>query len=66
MGSFSIFYWLLVVLIAIVTIYPYVRIIQRTGHSGWWILAGLVPLLNLAMLWAFAFVRWPAIDDRRP
>lgn len=67
MGSLSIFHWLVVIVIAIVTIYPYVRIIQRTGHSGWWILAGVIPVLNLAMLWAFAFARWPALDgDRRP
>jgi hypothetical protein len=44
-----------------------VRIIRRTGHSGWWLLAGLIPVLNLIMLWVFAFARWPAIDgNRRP
>ena len=52
------------VLVAVV-VYPYVRIVRRTGHSGWWILAMFVPVLNFIMLWVFAFARWPAIDDRQ-
>ncbi|KVE79060.1 DUF805 domain-containing protein [Burkholderia vietnamiensis] len=52
------------VLVAIV-VYPYVRIVRRTGHSGWWILTMFVPVLNFIMLWAFAFARWPATDDRQ-
>ncbi|HDR8935517.1 TPA: hypothetical protein QDA84_005628, partial [Burkholderia vietnamiensis] len=51
------------VLVAIV-VYPYVRIVRRTGHSGWWILTMFVPVLNFIMLWVFAFARWPATDDR--
>ncbi|MDR5731007.1 hypothetical protein QCE47_01415 [Caballeronia sp. LZ025] len=67
MGSLSIWHWLIVIGIGFLACYPYVRIIQRTGHSGWWLLAGLIPVLNLIMLWVFAFARWPAIDgDRRP
>jgi hypothetical protein len=65
MGSLSIFHWLIVIVIAIVTVYPYVRIIRRTGHSGWWILTAIIPVLNLAMLWAFAFTRWPAFEEER-
>ncbi|NTZ87909.1 DUF805 domain-containing protein [Burkholderia metallica] len=53
------------VLVAIV-VYPYVRIVRRTGHSGWWILTMCVPVLNFVMLWVFAFARWPAVDDRQP
>ncbi|HDR9033241.1 TPA: DUF805 domain-containing protein [Burkholderia vietnamiensis] len=52
------------VLVAIV-VYPYVRIVRRTGHSGWWILTMFVPVLNFIMLWVFAFARWPATDDRQ-
>ncbi|WP_176017091.1 hypothetical protein [Burkholderia sp. BCC0398] len=53
------------VLVAIV-VYPYVRIVRRTGLSGWWILTMFVPVLNFVMLWVFAFARWPAVDDRQP
>lgn len=52
------------VLVAIV-VYPYVRIVRRTGHSGWWILTMFVPVLNFIMLWVFAFARRPATDDRQ-
>ena len=51
----------------VVISYPIVRIIRRTGRSGWWVLAFMTPALTLIALYVFAFVRWPAIDgDRRP
>lgn len=70
MQSLNIWQWMFTLafltVFLVVVIFPYVRIIQRTGHSGWWVLAGLIPVLNVVMLWAFAFARWPAIDgDRR-
>jgi len=65
MESFSIWYWLVIILISAATLYPYVRIIRRTGHSGWWLLAGIVPVLNFVMLWVFAFARWPALEGQR-
>jgi hypothetical protein len=58
----------LLILIAVFAImtYPLVRIIRRTGRSGWWVLALMTPALTLFALYAFAFARWPAIDgDRR-
>ena len=42
---------------------PIARILQRTGHSGWWCLLYFVPLLNLVGLWVFAYVRWPTLDN---
>ncbi|PMS17796.1 hypothetical protein [Trinickia soli] len=59
MGIWS---WLIILVFSIVMLYPYVRIIRRTGHSGWWVLIMFVPLVNLAMLWVFAFAKWPAVD----
>ncbi|KWH51269.1 hypothetical protein [Burkholderia cepacia] len=60
--------WQLVVSLVLVAVvvYPYVRIVRRTGHSGWWILTMFVPILNFVMLWVFAFVCWPTVDDRQP
>jgi hypothetical protein len=40
------------------------RVVRRAGFSPWWALVVLVPLVNLVALWVFAYVRWPAIDDR--
>jgi hypothetical protein len=56
---------LVVAMFAVVT-YPLVRIIRRTGRSGWWVIVLMTPALTLIALYVFAFVRWPAIDgDRR-
>ncbi|GAA4846720.1 hypothetical protein GCM10023221_26750 [Luteimicrobium xylanilyticum] len=36
-----------------------IRVIQKAGYSGWWILVTFVPLLNTIMFLVFAFSRWP-------
>ena len=43
----------------VVMVWAYVRIIRRAGYSGWWILIGLVPLVNIVMFLVFAFKEWP-------
>ena len=48
--------------ILVAMLYPYVRIIRRAGYSGWWSLIMFVPIVNIVMLWVFAFAKWPAID----
>lgn len=45
-------------------LYPYARILRRTGHSGWWVLALLIPGVNLAAIWIFAFAEWPALNRK--
>ena len=54
--------FVIVIIFGAVLIYPFFRIFQRTGISGWWALLMLIPLLNIAVLWIFAFARWPALD----
>jgi uncharacterized membrane protein YhaH (DUF805 family) len=51
------------VIFAIIMLIPYVMIIRKAGYSGWWSLIIFVPLVNLIMLWVFAFSRWP-IEER--
>ncbi len=41
------------------------RVLQKAGHSPWWSLLFLVPMLYLIGLWVFALVRWPRIDAVR-
>lgn len=46
----------------------YIRIIQKAGYSGWWILIGLVPIVNVVMFLVFAYSRWPVqreLDELR-
>jgi hypothetical protein len=40
-------------------IWAYVRIVQKAGYSGWNVLWGFVPLVNIIMFFVFAFSEWP-------
>ncbi|MGR8980890.1 MAG: hypothetical protein ACU84H_12485 [Gammaproteobacteria bacterium] len=37
------------------------RIVQKAGFNGWWTLVLLIPIVNIGMIWVFAFLRWPAL-----
>jgi hypothetical protein len=47
------------VVLAVFVGWMYVRIIRRTGYSGWWVLMALAPLGNVIALAYFAFTEWP-------
>ncbi len=67
MSSFSIWPLMaLVVLVVLVWAFAAVfgRIVNRAGYSRWWLLTLVVPVLNVIMLWGFAFASWPASRSR--
>jgi hypothetical protein len=43
-----------------VTAIPVARILDRTGFSRWLTFIGVIPLVNIVALWAFAFADWPS------
>lgn len=49
------------------SIWMYVRIARRAGYSGWWSLTMFVPIVNIVVVWLFAFADWPTLraDARR-
>jgi hypothetical protein len=51
--------------LTVLLVSSFVRIVQKAGYSGWWVLVLIVPILNLVMLVAFAFSDWPASADQR-
>jgi hypothetical protein len=59
MGSFSIWHWLIILIYVAIIIVPCWRIVSKAGYPGAWSLLALVPLVNVILLWVFAFVRWP-------
>ena len=67
MPSFSIWH-LLGLIVFILLIWAFVaifgRILNRAGYSRWWLLTMFVPLLNLIMVWIFAFAEWPISRPR--
>jgi hypothetical protein len=44
----------------LISVFAIVRIVQRAGYSGWWVLIIFVPIANMLALWYFAFGPWPA------
>jgi hypothetical protein len=68
MGSFSIWHWLILIIEVFAMIgywVSVVRILNRTGFSGWWSLLTLVPLVNIYGLWRFSKAKWPAVDHEK-
>jgi hypothetical protein len=49
----------------LVSLPPVVRILRRTGYSGWWAIIGLMHPLSLVGLWVFAYAEWPAVKERQ-
>ncbi|MDA8066267.1 MAG: hypothetical protein M0031_12345 [Thermaerobacter sp.] len=47
--------------LTVLNIIAWVRILNKAGYSGWWVLVGFVPVINLIMffVFVFAFVDWP-------
>jgi uncharacterized membrane protein YhaH (DUF805 family) len=52
---------IIIVVIALIYFIPLVKILHKAGYSGWWSLLMLVPILNIIMLYVFAFADWPAL-----
>ena len=54
----------LVLFVVLFLIYlpPLIRILHKAGYSGWWILVSFIPLVNIVMLWIFAFADWPSLS----
>ena len=61
--SLSVWHILIFLIGFLVVVVPYVKIIQKAGYSGWWVIVGFIPLVNLIMLWVFALARWP-VEER--
>ncbi|HZI83395.1 MAG TPA: hypothetical protein VFF44_05735 [Casimicrobiaceae bacterium] len=67
MPSFGMWHLLALVVFALLVwafVAVFGRIVNRAGYSRWWLLTMLVPVLNLIMLWVFAFADWPATKLR--
>jgi len=63
MGSFSIWHWV-VLLLLILPLFFFGRAVGKAGFSPWWVLLGIVPVVNVIMLWVFAYAKWPAFPYR--
>ena len=44
------------------TLWICLRIFRKAGLSGWWTVLMVIPIVNVAMLWVFSFMRWPGLE----
>ena len=59
MGSFSIWHWIIVIFWVAIFLVPAWRIATKAGYPGALSLLTLIPLVNIIVIWVFAFVKWP-------
>jgi membrane-bound metal-dependent hydrolase YbcI (DUF457 family) len=59
MGSFGMGHSILVLVWIAIVLIPCWRIVQKAGFNGAFALLGLIPVVNLVLLWVFAFMKWP-------
>jgi len=56
--------WQLVIIIGIIVIaipiLIFSPILKKAGFSRWWSICTLIPVVNLLLIWVFAFIEWPA------
>lgn len=64
MRSFSAWHILVVLMYLAVFVIPCWKILSKAGYSGAWSLLALVPIVNVIMLWVFAFTTWPSQRER--
>jgi hypothetical protein len=58
MGSFSVWHWLIVLVIELLWVAPLWRLLQCIGHPVGFALFGFFPPLGVVLLWWIAFSRW--------
>lgn len=61
--AFAPFHWLVGLIGFLAFVIPAVKILQKAGYSGWWVIASFIPMVNVVMFWVFAFTRWP-VEER--
>jgi predicted PurR-regulated permease PerM len=55
----------LAAIVLAVFLIPIARILHRAGRNRAWCLLFLVPFGNIIGLWAFAYTRWPGVEEKR-
>jgi uncharacterized membrane protein YhaH (DUF805 family) len=59
--AFSIVNLVIIAIVLVIYLVPIVMILRKAGYSGWWCLILFVPIVNIIMLWVFAFAKWPSL-----
>lgn len=65
MGGISIWQLLIIVVMLLVPLILFGPIAKKAGYSYWAGLLMAVPLLNLVLVWVFAFTIWPIENSNK-
>lgn len=58
-----IIFYLLVIALAAFVLWMGGKILERAGFSAKWVFILVIPIVNIAMIWVFAFSRWPNLKS---
>ena len=64
MYEYSMWHGILGLVLVVVFLWLAARVLGKAGYSGLWSLILLVPLVNIIMVWVFAFSSWPRLKNQ--
>jgi len=56
-------YLILLIVFGLFVLWLGYKILLKAGLDGYWTFALLVPVLNIIMIWVFAFCHWPNLPE---
>ncbi len=59
----SIWHVMIIIVLVLIPVLVFGPVVKKAGFSRWWSLILILPLINLIMVWAFAFMKWPAEEN---
>lgn len=59
-------FYLLVAAFALFILWLCSKILEKAGIEKIWVLTLLVPVINVIMVWVFAFTDWPGVKGKQP
>ena len=60
MNSFSLWRWIIFLIIVGVPFWFFSHAVRKAGFFPWWATLDIAPVVNIIMLWVFAYAKWPA------
>ena len=63
MDTISIWTVLLIV-VMVLPVWFFALTAKKAGYAPWWALLGFVPVLNVIVLYLFAYREWPALSSQ--
>ncbi len=59
----SIWHLMIIIVVVMIPVLVFGPVVKKAGFSRWWSLILILPLINLIMVWVFAFMKWPAEES---